>query len=84
MIVRWLRLAWTSACGRGGGHAGQTLADTVLFLRGLKENNCGTGTLAHNRSRRVRLSPNADCVMIGEEKAKCQAAPNCGKIGRLD
>jgi|SRR5579859_5676581 len=50
------------------------------FCGGLKESTCGTGTLGHNRSRRVLFSPNADCGMIGEEKAKCQAARNCGKI----
>ena len=40
---------------------------------GLKESTCGAGMLGHNRSRLVRLSPNADCGIIGEEKAKCQA-----------
>ncbi|MGH9726738.1 MAG: hypothetical protein ACRD41_16905, partial [Candidatus Acidiferrales bacterium] len=50
------------------------------FCWGLKESNCGNGELGHNRSRRVRVSPNADSVIIGEQKAKCQAFKNVDKF----
>lgn len=44
------------------------------FGGGLKRTAYGAGTLCHNGSRRVRLSPNADCVIIGEQKAKSQGS----------
>lgn len=48
----------------------------VSGIAGPKESTCGTGTLGHDCSRRVRLSPNADGQSMGEEKANDQGSRN--------
>jgi hypothetical protein len=53
------------------------------FVGELKKGACGEWVASHIRVRRLLLSANADCVMIGEEKAKVKAGQNKQKWDRL-